>query len=209
MARKNGDDEKSCGPQHLVSGEPSSEWAVDELGRYAQMQHQQIADGEKLLTASYWRLGHALELAKMSFNHGQWTKYLDELKIDPTRASKARAIYRTFGEEEEVAGLTVEEAYDQRERQQAKKPEENDEGDDHPQADVKRLRRFVTTVSKGAEEVIHDATFAEPEDAEVLIPAIRKAIGQLQDFLGRLEEQAADGPEAEQIEESGSKEPPQ
>jgi 3-methyladenine DNA glycosylase AlkC len=47
---------------------------------------------------------------------------LEHLGIDKTRASKARAIYRTFSKEEDVAGLTVEEAYAQRQRKRSATP---------------------------------------------------------------------------------------
>ena len=96
--------EKSCGsPQLLPGNEPNNEWLPEQLGTYAQTQYQQIVDGETHLTRPYWRLGHALEIAKKSFGHGQWEQYLKSLGIDPTRASKARAIYRTFANEDDVA----------------------------------------------------------------------------------------------------------
>jgi len=101
LAAKNERDAKSCGPQLFAEGEPSNEWGLEELGVYAQIQYHQILDGEKLLTPTYWRLGHVLVLAKKAFKHGKWSQYLKSLGIDATRASKARAIYRTFNNAEE------------------------------------------------------------------------------------------------------------
>jgi hypothetical protein len=55
---------------------------------------------------------------------------------------------------------------------------------------VQRLRKSVGSIGKRTEEVIHDAAFAAPEEAMILIPAVRKAIRQLQDLLDWLEKQA-------------------
>ena len=115
--------EKSCGsPQLLPGSEPNNEWLPEQLGIYAQAQYQQIVDNETYLSLPYWRLGHALEIAKKSFGHGQWEQYLKSLGIDPTRASKARAIYRTFACENDVAHLTVEAAYARRRKRQSAAP---------------------------------------------------------------------------------------
>ena len=115
--------EKSCGsPQLLPGNEPNNEWLPEQLGTYAQTQYQQIVDGETHLTRPYWRLGHALGIAKKSFGHGQWEQYLKSLGIDTTRACKARAIYRTFTNEDDAGHLTVEEAYARRRKKQSTAP---------------------------------------------------------------------------------------
>jgi hypothetical protein len=110
---------KSCGPQLLITGEPSHGWGVDELGQYCQTQHEAIVSGEKELTPIYWRLGLALSLARKHFGQGQWMQYLASLNIDKTRASKARAIFRAFSTAEQTAGMSVEEAYGKRHRKQS------------------------------------------------------------------------------------------
>jgi len=206
-------DDKSCDPQLLFNGEPSNEWGLDELGIYAQLQDRQITDGEKLLTPSYWRLGHALTLAKKAFNHGQWSKYLEELGIDKTRASRARAIYRTFDEEADVAGLTVAEAYARRRKKTIGKPEEDADGAATCTEDVRRLRKSVTNIAQQTGTAIQDAAFVASEEAAILIPAVRNAIGQLQELLAFLEEQAAavpagseqDEPESEEARQAAAK----
>ena len=190
MARDEVDDEKSCGPQLLRDGEPSNEWGLEELSTYAQMQYRQILDGERLLAPAFWRLGHSLVLAKEAFRHGQWTQHLKDLGIDKTRASKARAIYRSFDKEEDVAGLTVDEAYAERNRKKTANPEDDANGTAEPKKDVQRLRRSISSIAKRADKAVHDAAFAAPDEAMILIPAIRKAIGQLQELLGFLEQQA-------------------
>jgi hypothetical protein len=201
MATNEVDAAKSCGPQLLYDGEPSNEWALEELNIYAQIQYRQILDGEKLLAPAYWRLGNALVLAKKAFRHGKWQQHLKDLGIDKTRASKARAIYRTFAKENDVVGLTVEEAYARRTFKQS--PEGNDGARADSKKDVRRLRASVGSIAKRTEDAIHDAAFAAPEEALILIPPIRKAIGQLQDLLAFLEQQAATTPACQGEEDEG------
>lgn len=110
--------------------------------------------------------------------------------IDRTRASKARAIFRTFDKEEDLAELTVEEAYTRRQRKQPAKPSGDADGASESKRDVTRLRKSVKLIAERANEVIHDAAFAEPAEAVILIPAIRKTIQQLQEVLTCLERQA-------------------
>ena len=193
MVRNEVNDAKSCGPQLFAEGEPSNEWGLEELGVYAQMQYRQILDGERLLAPAYWRLGHALKFAKKAFRHGKWTQYVKDLGIDKTRASKAGAIYRTFDGPDEVAKLTVEEAYAKRQRKQSAKPEDGIDGGSQPK-NVQRLRKSVSSIGKRTDDVIHDAAFAAPEEAVILIPAVRKAIRQLQELLEYLERQAGAAP---------------
>jgi hypothetical protein len=195
-------DKKSCGtPQPLLTNEPTSEWLPDQLSIYAQIQYQQIVDGETRLTQPYWRLGHALGLAKKTFDHGQWAQYLEHLGIDKTRASKARAIYRTFSKEEDVAGLTVEEAYAQRQRKRSATPPAPAAAAVESKKSIQSLRTSVGKIAQRTGAVVHDAAFAAPEEAVILIPAVRKAIRELEVLLEFLEQQAAavsmeDKPEA-------------
>lgn len=207
MTKKEANDGKRCGPQLFVDGEPSNEWGLDELNAYVQIQHRQILDGERLLTPTYWRLGHALVLAKKAFKHGKWSQHLKDLGIDKTRASKARAIFQAFDNVEDVAQLTVEEAYTQRKRKQAAKTDEGSDGDAPPKQDVRQLRKSIGKIAERTGTVIDDAAFVERKEAVILIPAVRKAIRQLQELLGFLEEQAAAEPagsDAETTESSGS-----
>lgn len=93
---------KTFGPQVLPKGEPNVEWTLEQLAPYVVAQHQTIVDGEKNLTPAYWRLGHALKLAKKNFAHGQWSKQLKEWGIGETRAARVRAIYDTYESEGSV-----------------------------------------------------------------------------------------------------------
>jgi hypothetical protein len=219
---KNVIDRKFAAPQTLSNAdEPNNEWLPGQLATYAKEQYRQIIEGEKHLSRPYWRLGNALILAKKSFTHGQWIQYLEEQGIDPTRASKARAIYRTFDNEEAVASLTVDEAYSQRKRQQRRIPaqaadkaniaDKADIADEADMADetqdvsccnpvacdrktkksVKGLRTSISKLAKWTGTVIHDAAYAGPKEAIILIPPVRKAIDELQTLLDILEQQAA------------------
>jgi hypothetical protein len=200
------DEARSCGPQLLPEGQPNNEWGLDQLSVYAQLQYRQIIDGETGLARCYWRLGHVLILAKNAFGHGQWTRYLHELRIDKTRATRARAIRRTFADEEQVAQLTVEDAYAQRERKRSAKAgsEEPSEEKTPVPKDVQGLRRSVSRIAKQAGTVIHDAAFAEREEAVILIPAVRKAIRELQQLLQFLEQQADEPPQLGDSDAAGS-----
>ena len=183
-------DRKDCGrPQPLPSSEPNSEWLPEQLSTYAQTQYQQILDGETHLTRPYWRLGHTLEIAKKTFGHGQWEQYLQSLGIDPTRASKARAIYRTFDCEEDVAHLTVEAAYAQRRKQRPTAPPAKSE-EAISKKSVQGLRTSISKIAHRAGTVVHDAAFTTAAEAKILIPAVRKAIRELETLLKCLEEQA-------------------
>ena len=183
--------EKSCGsPQLLPSNEPNNEWIPEQLGTYAQTQYQQIVDAETHLTRPYWHLGHALEIAKKSFGHGQWEQYLKSLGIDPTRASKARAIYRTFANANDVEHLTVEEAYARRRKKRSTAPPAVSSKAANSKRSAQVLRKSISKIADRTGTVVHDAAFATPDEATILIPAVRKAIRELQTLLAFLEQQA-------------------
>jgi len=105
-----------------------------------------------------------------------------------------------------VAKLTVEQAYAQRQRKQT--TESQDSVDGGHAEDVKRLRKSISSIGKRTEDVIHDAAFAAPEEALILIPAVRRAIGQLKELLRYLEQQAATAPAAKRAEKTESEETP-
>jgi hypothetical protein len=183
-------DEKSFDPKLIPEGDPTSEWGIEQLGAYAQLQHRQILDGEKSLSPCYWRLGQALELAFKNLPRGHRGKYLGQLGISKARASKARAIARTFERAEEVREFSVEEAYSRRQRKQHKGPQEHTSPDSARSKDVAALRKFVGFVSKHAEALIDVAGFAEPADAEKLLPSFHEAVQQMVYLVRHLERQA-------------------
>ncbi|HEV2972374.1 MAG TPA: hypothetical protein VGY55_20540 [Pirellulales bacterium] len=179
-------DDKSFGLQPLPDGEPTNEWDPDQLGCYAQVQHQQIIDGEKLLTPTYWRLGKALCLAKKNFGHGQWTKFLGFWRIDKTRAARARAIFGAFDNEQAVQAISVEDAYRQRKRRIATSPRKKA----GLSPEERTLGRFAMNVGRRAEALIDEAAFLESEMAISLLPQLDQAIDRLQRLRDWLEQQA-------------------
>ncbi len=96
--------DKCCTPQHFPTGYPTAEWLPEELGTYAQAEHHAILDDARKLAARYWRLGLALNLLRANFDHGHWERLLRDLNIEKSKASRARAIGRTFQREEDLEG---------------------------------------------------------------------------------------------------------
>lgn len=108
----------------------------------------------------------------------------------------------------EAADLTVDEAYAKRKRKRTAKPEENAAGAVECKEDIQRLRNSITSIGKQAEHAIHDAAFAASEEAAILIPAVRKAIRELEELLKFLEQQAGASPEGAETEKPESEESP-
>ena len=63
------------------------------------------------LTPTYWLLGWALELVHAKLTVRQFGHFLQEHGIHKVRASKARAIARFYSTPEELAGVSVQDAY--------------------------------------------------------------------------------------------------
>jgi hypothetical protein len=172
---------------------PDATWGVDDLGRYAQRQDRTITEGEQLLTPCYWNLGHALELARRQFNYRQWGKFLSDLKVDATRASKARAIHRTFPTAEHVSDLSVKEAYQRRERKKrrrlrAKYSEFPAVSASDPAPD---LVQFFVQICRDAELRQLDAESATAEKAALYLIALDEANGELAKLRAILTRKAA------------------
>ncbi len=168
------DGPKSCEPQHLQQP-PDPTWGVEDLGQYARAQEQAIVAGEHSLTACYWRLGLALNLARKHFAHRQWGRYLGELGIEKTRASKARAIHGTFAVAEEVAELTVQEAY----RRRQLKPRiatAKRRPSPPPSTD---LVEFLLGVCKQADGCADQVEFIEHEQAKQILTTLDETIAEL------------------------------
>jgi hypothetical protein len=177
---------QSCGPQLLTAGEPSHSWGVKELGQYCQVQHEAIVSGEKELTPAYWRLGMALNLARKHFTQGQWTKYLDSLGIEKTRASKARAIFRTFSTADQTAGLSVEEAYGKRHRNHQRRGRATSGSQSNkPPCDTS-----LDHVCGELECLIDQARSVTPDEARELLQATQGLIRRLQELERYLQQRA-------------------
>ena len=128
----------------------------------------------------------ALNLARKQFGRGQWTSYLESLGIERTRASKARAIFRTFTTVDQVVGLAVEEAYSQRCRSQPKQLRNDDPSTSQLHACLEHVRREV--------ECLLDETVALTRgEARKLLPTALQTIHRLLELELRLRKQAGMG----------------
>ena len=191
---ENDTDAKSCDPQLFMDGEPDSKWGLDDLGGYAQSQHRAIADGEQTLAPCYWRLGLALNLARRQLSRRQWGRFLQERNIDKTRASKARAIHRTFPTENVVEGLSVQEAYRRRERKVKRQNSgESTVEESVTEAPCDDLLSFLQKVRARADFFMDDAGFTEPGDTDMLLAALSDAVVGLEKLRDLVERQVSSG----------------
>ncbi|MCY2995962.1 MAG: hypothetical protein NTY19_50145 [Planctomycetota bacterium] len=173
---------RSCDPQ-LLEATPQEDWGVEDLGQYAQGQHQAIQKGEQSLAVHYWHLGLALDLARRHFARHQWGMFLEELGIDKTRASKARALHRTFPTEQAVEGLSVQDAYARRER----KPHGPSSEKRRQKQKQQGLFDWLLDVCKKADLFLDEAGFADPSESSTLLPAVDAAIDELTKLRARLQ----------------------
>jgi hypothetical protein len=178
-------DEKSCTVQHFVTGCPDVEWTIEELSVYAQAQHEALIEDEQKLTVRYWRLGVALNLLRRNFDRGQWERLLCNLRIEKTKASRARSIARTFATEKDVAGLTVRQAYDKRVRK--RRPANSGRS---PPSELREFDQLLAYVVKTADELVDTAGFAAAADAVARLPAVDAAIAKLEQVRTYLRQQA-------------------
>lgn len=171
-----------CGPQDLIDDEPSESWGLDRLQPYILTQNTSICRDEKLLAGAYWRLGHALSLARSCFAHGEWSDFLASVKVDPTRASKATAIYQEFPKVEKLKGLSVEAAYAKRQRRQTTRQStvrNSKAGDKSWWASFKQLDRNLDRLMKKT---------IEPLQAKGLLPTSARLLSRMQEFDAKLQE---------------------
>ena len=193
---------KSCGPQlDEENSEPNSDWPLSDLTDFARNENQAIQQNGELLAGSYWRLGHALTLARRHFARGQWGKYLEELGIDKTRSSKAMAIYRTFPCIDKLRGHSVESAYNERVRKKrANRVRDSESEDDSPPTNSEAseaatsghgtLREFLSCMHAESEHWVHEAAFVEGAEAAEALILCTQALAALQEIHRSLQQQA-------------------
>lgn len=178
---------KSCGPQHWAQEVPTAEWDVEQLRRYAQAQYSAILKSEESTTSLYWRLGRALNLVRGQFAYGQWQRFLKDIGIDKTRAAKARSIARTCESEQDVEGMTVEEAYGRRQRQNRKRGgNRNEKGSDDPD-----LMAMLAGVCEFVDSLLTEPSVIDAVEADELLPAVEAALSGLQQLHAILDRVAA------------------
>ena len=196
--------EKSCNSQ--LSNEeqcPNSDWLLSELTSYAKTEHASIQQEEESLAASYWRLGHALTLARRNFGRGQWAKYLAELEIEKTRSSKAMAIYRTFPGMEGLAGKSADAAYKERVRKKKSSggtsKDDSDSGSESSDTDETTddgqdtLQSFLVRLRRDSEHWVHEAISVQQGETAELIDLLEQAMSVLQEIHRSLQKQPKGG----------------
>jgi len=181
---------KRCGPQPLETETPAHDWTLEQLSVYAQRFNTLIADGERTLAPHYWHLGHALSIARTSFQHGQWQAYLASLSIDKTRSSKACAIYRAFSQPEALSGLSVEDAYGKRRAERPAASDADPEG-----AALKNFGSARLKIERAAERTFAIAPKLSPAEKRELIVELRSTMTNLATYVKRLEQELAESEE--------------
>jgi hypothetical protein len=145
---------------------------------------------------AYHGLGQVLELARKQVNRGQWEIFLSTYGTNRVRACRARTIFRTFPSAEEVSGLTVEEAYETRQKRQVHRrttKAEEPAAEASDSADVSRspekapedVDSYLDRVRDGANELIDVVAFMSREERQSRFSLYQAALKQFHD-LGRL-----------------------
>lgn len=166
-------------PSHIFATSPDANWGLEELGQYAQDIDRAITDGERSLTPCYRKLGLALELARRQVSYRQWGKFLAHLKVDPTRASKARAIYRTFPSPTDVSRLSVKEAFRRRKRHKPCQAQSQENPTASPVGPAQDLVQFFVNICRNAERGQLEMESVSAEKAGLFLTALDAAIAEL------------------------------
>lgn len=172
---------QGCGPQpfdELLSHATP----LTRLTELAGEVHAALVAFEKSATPHYWRLGQILMLARKQVPRGEWADFLAALGIEKTRASKARAIFRTFHTAEGTAGLSVADAYDRRARRpfaEKRLRQTPDEAIGERRVPEVTLPHWVDRLAEDAARLRDEVQFLSPEQSEKLGVAIRRAAALL------------------------------
>jgi len=191
------DGAESCDPQLLAAAAPSHTWTLDQLTAVARAEHAALLAEERSTTARYWRLGQVLRLARKQFAHGQWTRYLQELCIEKTRAVKALRIFESFTTEAQTVPLTVAEAYAKRRRRprtarkhvaatQAPQPSAPAAGS------LRSWSEFAATIVNEVERRFDEAEFMTAEEVAAALAEVVRAATALRRLEERLERPPVD-----------------
>ncbi len=183
IAEEPGD--QSCKLPFLPLGTPNSEWFPEQIMAYVQIQYQLILDSEKALALHYWHLGKALEALRKSFGHGHWEQFLKTSRLDKSKVFRARAIARTFDHEQDLAGLTAQQAYDRRQR---KRKEPASQAVAMTSACCPRFAQFLDHVNRLVEPFIDAAGFPEGSKAAALLPAVEQVLAKFEMIRRLLQE---------------------
>lgn len=189
-------DEESCDPQQFAAEAPSHTWPLDRLSAVARTEHAAILAAEKSTTAGYWRLGQVLHLARKQFAHGQWSRYLQELEIEKTRAVKAMRIFESFSTEAQTKKLTVAAAYYQRRRRPRATPqrrnadaEDGTQEVDTPTAVISSSwSQFAAAIVDQVERRWDETEFLDAAETAAALAGVKRAVAALRRLEAQLHE---------------------
>lgn len=182
-----------CPAQHCGHANVVSNWARTDWEHYAQERHREILAREEKLSAVYWQLGRALSVIRKDFTYGQWCRYLDQLGIDRPHASKATAIFRSFSAVEQVAELSVAQAYAARRNPNpASAAEGNVAAVAGSPSPPPQLEKFLTRCSKQAKTQCDQLPSLSADAARHLLPLVIDALERLEGLRRRLQAAALD-----------------
>lgn len=186
------EDEQGCGPQPFAEA-LSHATPLERLSELASEALAAIAAGERAVTPNYWQLGRILMLARKRLPRGDWANYLATLGIEKTRASKARAIFRTFPTAAAAAGLSVAQAYERRARSPRvaggrRSPLGEIEAEVVVAAPTQiTLPHWVHTVERDAARLLDEVEFLTPSERLTLLVAIGRAAAVLTELTTAVE----------------------
>jgi hypothetical protein len=166
-----------CGPQPFGE-QPSHGMPLERLTDLAAEAIAAITACEKAATPHYWRLGQILMLARKEVPRGDWAAYLTTLGIEKTRASKARAIYRSFKSLAETADLSVAEAYERRVRTPYTKKQSKPAADNANELPITTvsLPRWVYTLADDAARLRDEVEFLSATERGMVLDAVDRAL---------------------------------
>jgi hypothetical protein len=130
---------------------------------------RKIRTAEASLTPLYWALGDTLLALREQHPHGEWLAYLNSLGVNKTRWEKAKAIRETFPTVDACRNLSVEEAYEARQRKQVQdhgRSGDNEDADAQVQLNgLAKAKRVLGAFAKpdGSEDEMDDSDDAEEE----------------------------------------------
>ena len=90
---------------------PDPSWTADELGEFAKCHDDACAGLGRQMAIHRYQQGYALTLARKKVSHGAWGIFLEEHGISSSSDGRARKLYKEAKSENELDGMTIDDAY--------------------------------------------------------------------------------------------------
>jgi hypothetical protein len=182
--------------RNLQPAELSATSSTDELGAAAAAELTALLIDERAVAVRYWHLGRLLTWARKPLTHGQWGRFLQQWKIDKSRAAKALRIFRAFTTPEAIAELTVAEAYERSAKPSRKKAKSRKQkpapstGENPPPETIQSWTKFTEAMTGIVEKQLEEPEFLSPEEAGAALAALGRLLAALHDCEARLRRRA-------------------